>query len=161
MFAHILSAVDDSSCAAAALDLAINLARALGAKLTIVHVIDPTKAAPLVQDPYGSSMVPWIDVLNDEAKELLLRAQTQAKEAGVIADTESRAGGPVEEIVDAALRHGCDLIVIGSHGRSGLSRLVLGSVAEGVTRTAQSPTLIVRDQKTAPSEPQEAARTSE
>lgn len=151
MFKHILIAIDGSDCAGSALDMAIDLAKGQGAKLTIINVVDVAKAALASMDPYGGTAVPMLQALTDEGKELLLKAARRASAAGVPAETDVLTGSTTAEQIDgAAVRLGCDLIVVGSHGRSGFTRLALGSVAEGVMRGATVPTLIVHARKDAP-----------
>lgn len=140
MFNNILAAVDGSACAASALDYALDLARKPGAKLTIIHAIDPTVAYLNEVQP-GRSL--GTDPLRDSGTAILKAAVEKATTAGLTPQTEMLEGKAVEEVVDAARRHKSDLIVIGSHGRTGLSRAFLGSVAEGVMREADVPTLVV------------------
>lgn len=127
MFTNILVPLDGSRCSAQALDLAMKVARAEGATLVLLHAIDPTAAAISEIDPTGTAIAPWLNLKN---------------EAGISVTSELLEGEPVEEILDAAERHKSDLIVIGCHGRKGLSRLVLGSVSEAVMRAAHVPTMI-------------------
>ena len=140
MFNNILVAVDGSACAAHALDIALELAKQPGTKLSILHAIDPTSAA-LAEIQPGRSL--GTDPLHDNGKELLAKAAAKAAAAGIDASTEMVMGKAVEEVVDVAKRLQADLIVIGSHGRKGLDRMLAGSVAEGVLREVTAPTLVV------------------
>ncbi len=140
MFTNILAAVDGSTCADNALKVAIDLAKGPGGHLTIVHAIDPTSAA-LAEIQPGHSL--GIDPLRDAGNAILSAAVKKATEAGVKVSTQMVQGKAVEEVVDVAKRLHSDLIVIGSHGRKGLDRLLVGSVAEGVLREANAPTLVV------------------
>jgi nucleotide-binding universal stress UspA family protein len=144
MFTRILVPVDGSTCASSAVDAAIDLAKAQGARLTIINVVDPAKAALASMDPYGGTAVPWLEALTEDGKALLSEASERARRAGVTLNaTHLLNGNAVEQIAATAVAEGCDLIVIGSHGRDGLSRMILGSVAEGVMRETRVPTLIV------------------
>lgn len=149
-FRHILAPIDDSACAASALALAIEAAKERDATLTILNVVDPARAVPLAMDPYGTTFQPWMEAITHEANALLAKARQQAARSGVVAEAKLVVGFPVDEIVLLSTSLGCDLIVIGSHGRSGVSRLLLGSVAEGVTRRAAAPTLIVHEKAAKP-----------
>lgn len=143
MFTKILTAIDGSHCANQALNLAIDLAKSNGASLTVVNVVDPSKAALASLDPYGGTAVPWMEAMTEDGKLLLQQATQAATTAGVPVQTELLTGNPIELIPAEAARNGMDLIVIGSHGRTGFARLALGSVAEGVMRASKQPTLVV------------------
>lgn len=125
-----------------ALKVAGRLANEQKARLTICHAVNPTLAyetpafAPEFVDTYLTGM-------RKEAQELVTRAAAQASADGKL-ETHVLEGNAIEEIVRLADSLKCDLIVVGSHGRTGLTRLLLGSVAEGVARLAHAPVLIVR-----------------
>lgn len=140
MFTNILAAIDGSACAANALDVAIDLAKRPGAQLTILHAIDPTTAILAEIQPGRSH---GTDPLRDLGHSILAQAEQKATAAGVKVCTEMVHGKAVEEVVDVAKRLQSDLVVIGSHGRKGLDRMLVGSVAEGVLRGVEAPTLIV------------------
>lgn len=116
----ILLATDFSECADAALRVATDYARRLGAGLHVFHVFAP-----------GS-----IDVAR-----VLAGIAEQA--AGVSVDVAATGGDPAEEILRYAKGHSIDLIVMGTHGRSGVSRLLLGNVVDQVMRGAVCPVLVV------------------
>lgn len=84
-----------------------------------------------------------LDALDDEGKGLVRDAATRVQ-AVTPADVVVLDGAPVDTITDYAHSSGADLVIIGSHGRTGLSRLFLGSVAEGVIRNASAPVMVVR-----------------
>jgi nucleotide-binding universal stress UspA family protein len=139
----ILCATDFSEEGQAAEARALELARALGAELVYVHVNVET---PL----YGEAAFAMADVERVyEAQrrwaEDTLRARAAAAEkAGVRPRAVLRVGVPFEQIVAAAGEEAADMIVIGTHGRSGINRLLMGSVAERVVRLAPCPVLTVR-----------------
>lgn len=150
---RIVVATDFSEPAAGALDLALLVAREFGASLHLIYV----HASPMPV-PTGAAMsvpVPTVppNVADPaHARELTTALETRladltqrCKEAGVSATSEVVAGveRPHRLIVQAALEHGADLMVMGSHGRSGLRRALLGSVAESVLRHAPIPVLVV------------------
>ncbi len=148
MHKRILVAVDGSSTSNAALEEAIRLVREPSTVLRVVHVIDSPYSYPDVM--YGrvpgdleEVQAAWHragqEVL-DSAMELVRGAQVQAESVLL----ESNGQRVNRAIVEEAQRWGADLIVVGTHGRRGLDRLLLGSVAEGVARTAPVSVLLVR-----------------
>lgn len=141
-FRKILIAVDQGPIAVRAADVGIELARSLDAEIAVIHTYEP----PVV---YGTDIgVPPAELATmarEEAARVLLGfRQRQSLEPAVSEFLE--IGKPAEEIVKTAKSWPADLIVIGSHGRSGVNRVLLGSVAEAVTRNAPCPVLIVRAQ---------------
>ncbi len=148
MFKRILVAIDDSGCAQSALALAIELATVHQAKLIIVRVVDPIEASAPAMDPYGS-IQPFMEGLVENAHELIDQATVRATAAGILADGRVLTGAPIPTLVELADREKVDLIALGSHGRKGLSRLLVGSVAEGVMRESSCPTLIIHARHTA------------
>lgn len=144
MFKHILAPVDGSATSMAALDKAVGLAKAFGCPVTAVYVIDPYPFTGVgAEFAYGQDQ--YLAAARAEARAALDSADERLKAAGVQGDTrviESHATWRgIMEAVDAA---GADLIVIGSHGRRGLQRLVLGSVTQSVLAHTKTSTLVVR-----------------
>lgn len=146
MFKRILVAVDASQTGELALETAIGLATESQAQLRIVHVVDTANIniGAELADQYKMS-----ESLVDNAQKILNRAERIADAAGVAADAglvtiDTLNKRIPDAIADDAEAWSADLIVIGTHGRRGLSRLLLGSVAEGVTRLATKPVLLVR-----------------
>lgn len=112
--------------------------------ITVFHVIDPIDAgytAP-VGIPGGSEE--WYESAKADSEALFEEAQEVADEYGVTLDTARELGRPSRTIVEYADDEGFDQIVMGSHGRSGVSRILLGSVAEAVVRRATMPVTVVR-----------------
>jgi nucleotide-binding universal stress UspA family protein len=142
MFKQILVPIDGSDCSLHALDVAAAFAAEQQAVLRICTVVDPAKAAAMAFGEAALSAA-CMDALDDEGKALVQDAAARVR-AVAEPQTEVLDGAPVESIVDYARESAADLIIIGSHGRGGLSRLVLGSVAEGVIRNAAVPVLVVR-----------------
>lgn len=146
MFKRILVAVDSSETAALALQTAIGLANTWQASLRIVHIVDLANinlGADFVDQPSGT------EALVKSGEEILARAEQTAASSGVafesqLVTVETLRPGVSETIASDAEAWEADLIVIGTHGRQGLRRLVLGSVAEGVARAASVPVLLVR-----------------
>lgn len=141
MFNHVLVPLDGSAMSNAALGKALGLAKEQGAKLHLVSVYEPTVHAT------SEGAIDLTSALRREAEAIVRDGVKRAAAAGV------EATGAV---VDAAGRHiaaaiaeeagarGADLIVIGTHGRRGVERFLLGSVAEGVVRRATVPVLLLR-----------------
>lgn len=142
MFKQILVPVDGSDCSLHALDVAAAFAREQQARLSVVTVVDPAKAAAMAFGE-ASMAAACMDALDDEGKTLAEDAAARIR-ATWTADVVVLDGAPVDSIVEHAHEAGADLIIIGSHGRSGLSRLFLGSVAEGVIRSSAAPVMVVR-----------------
>jgi nucleotide-binding universal stress UspA family protein len=142
-FRRIIIAVDGSVFAARAANVGFELARSLGAEAALIHVIDPSVVvAPEGGYPAGE----LIALAEQDGKRLLAgfsqRASVQPPPLEFI-----QVGKPATEIVKAAQEWPADLIVIGSHGRGGVQRLLLGSVADGVMRHAKCPVLVVRSEE--------------
>jgi universal stress protein A len=142
VFKHILCPVDGSQCSLQALDLAAGLAAEQQAEFTICGVLDPSQAAAMAfGDPAMSAAC--YDALEEEAKQLLSDAAAR-EERTIPATTAMLYGQTIPAILSFVSANACDLIVMGSHGRSGIQRALVGSVAEGVLRHANVPVLIVR-----------------
>jgi nucleotide-binding universal stress UspA family protein len=133
----VLYATDFSHQAEAAFPLAVALARDYGATLTIAHVVP----VPMVAYTMGE-LAALPDSNIEEARQLL--EQIRPSDPNIHVDHRIAEGDPAREILDLAKKGHCDLIVMGTHGRSGLSRLMAGSVAEEVMRHAPCPVLTVR-----------------
>jgi nucleotide-binding universal stress UspA family protein len=144
VFERIVVPVDGSEPSENAVALAIRLAGELHAGLTFCHVVDREAiVAPYVAVPYGDAG-PSLAYAHEEGERLLKAAAAKAGEAGIEARTRLVEGSAVEAIVRLCAAERFDLIVMGSHGRRGLARVFVGSVAEGVLRTAALPVLVVR-----------------
>ena len=149
MYKRIFVAIDNSSTAQKALDEAIHLAVSLSARLCIGTALDE---APVTQ--HGMGLGTYIDVdrvkqdMRDAGNVLLDQASAQAKAAGCDAYRiliESDKKRLSDMIVDAASQWNADLIVMGTHGRRGFERLLVGSVAEHMIRIATTSLLLVRE----------------
>ena len=144
MFKHILVALDGSECSHKALDVAVQLAKEQGARCTVCTVVDVVRAAASMTFATGDLVSEWIATLNSEARQIEIEAISKYKESEVTIETLVLEGYPSSALLDVAKNKEADLIVMGSHGRTGLKRLWLGSVAESVVQEATIPVMIVR-----------------
>lgn len=145
MFKHILIPVDGSPTAQKAVDKAAGLARAFGSQTTVIYVIDPYPFTGLGSD-FAYGQAEYLSAAHAEAAEATEAARAALAAAGVTVQTEVVESHAVwRGITETAHARGADLIVMGSHGRRGLEKLVLGSVAQRVLAHATQPVLIVRD----------------
>ena len=138
----ILFATDFSTLSSAALDYASRLAAESRARLYIVHVDEQF----LKNAAMGDAGYRYSPLSESETSQAIRNQLSQVKPttADVTFEHHCFDGAAVEELLEFAKRENIDLIVMGSHGRTGLSRLLMGSVAEGVTRRANCPVLIVK-----------------
>jgi nucleotide-binding universal stress UspA family protein len=139
-FGHILVATDFTESAQCALDLAVEMCRKFSADLTLVHCWE----APSYS--YGGGLYVPVDLITPiekGASRALEEALTELKKRIPGAKSVLRTGSAWEEILVAAAAIQADLIVVGTHGRRGLNRALLGSVAEKVVRMAEMPVLTV------------------
>lgn len=147
MYQRILIAFDGSHTSELALQEAIALARALGSTIRLVHAVDIASGAWFT-DEFTNSVPIW-DYMVKTGRELLDRASSAVAAAGVTFDTRlveiNSVGQRVANvIIEQAEAWPADLIVLGTHGRRGLNKILLGSVAEGVMRLADKPVLMIR-----------------
>ena len=145
MYHRILVPLDGSVTAERALREAIDLAVDQKARLCLLHVVDsfPTWAERSSAKSYAETL----SRLVQQGEEILAKARQSATEAGAITETllhEVTQETVADVIVNTAERARCDLIVMGTHGRRGLSRLTLGSDAELVLRSSKVPVLLLR-----------------
>jgi nucleotide-binding universal stress UspA family protein len=139
---HILCPTDFSEGSDEAFETALMMAVDSGARITLFHVHQvPAPVFPDVILPITPAILREAE---QSAEHSLDRLCDRARAAGVTADRRTAVGAPHLEICAAADEIGADLIVMGTHGRTGLSHVILGSVAEKVVRKAQCPVLTVR-----------------
>lgn len=136
---HILVATDFGPCSELAVDHAFALAARLGAKVHLLHVF----SIPGLPDGAAYAASALDDAEQAAGKRLaeFVRART---DAGLLGEQSVRMGDPAKVILQVAAQLDADLIVLGTHGRRGLSRLLLGSVAESVVHNAECPVTVVR-----------------
>ena len=145
MFKHILVPVDGSPTSMLAVSKAADLAKAFGSQVTALYVIDPYPFTGVGADfAYGQSQ--YLSAATAEANSALDAVKVTMQAAGVSVDTMLGEGHAVHEGIVRALENtGADLIVMGSHGRRGLERLMLGSVTQRVLGVAHVTVLVVRN----------------
>jgi nucleotide-binding universal stress UspA family protein len=143
----ILVPTDFSECSRAAFDQALAMAKHLGLEIELLHVFSLPAIAgagdvliALPDQPYQSALA-WTQKNADETMERFL---ADFDTGSVLVGARVESGRPEEVILAAAREGGFDMIVMGTHGRSGLSHLILGSVAERVVRLAPCPVLTVK-----------------
>ena len=148
MFKHILLPTDGSKLSDRAVQRGIELAKAVGARVTSVHVIPEFRimADESFVLPTSADLKRKYDkAAKQRAEKMLAKVTERATEAGVKADSVSVMGDvPYEQIIDTAKKCKCDLIMMASHGRRGLSGLLLGSETSKVLTHSKIPVLVVR-----------------
>lgn len=142
MFKDILLPTDGSKGVGEAINCAVALAKKFDAKIHVLFVVEP----PRFQE-YGAgiALASIIKTLQEAGEQIVRDTVEMIRTSGVLAVEEAtEEGHPAEEILKYAQEHGIDLIVMGTHGRRGLNRVLLGSVAEEVVRSANVPIMTVR-----------------
>jgi nucleotide-binding universal stress UspA family protein len=145
MYKKILVPVDGSPTSHAGLHEAIRLAKNQGATVRLLHVVDEL----LVGMSYLQTAIDYqafVQAVRESGRRVLENLQAETRAQGLTAETElleTVGGRAAEPIVEAARRWGADLIVMGTHGRKGMARLLMGSDAELVLRSASIPVLMV------------------
>jgi nucleotide-binding universal stress UspA family protein len=145
MYRHILLPTDGSELSARAVDAAVSLAKALGARLTALNVTPPYYPEGENPSAFAQQSRAHAERYEAAARQALDHPARKAREAGVVCAALHKVGdAPWEEIIKAATDEGCDLIFMASHGRRGVSALVLGSETHKVLTHSKIPVLVVR-----------------
>jgi nucleotide-binding universal stress UspA family protein len=144
-FQRILIAIDDSTFSEKATRIGFNLAETLNAKVALLNVMDPPSTSytgdPLLgQQPF---IIPEIAQLQEEASKEVLERFGGLWKGKQELTTFSQMGNPRVEILATAEEWNADLIILGTHGRTGFDHFISGSIAEGVARRSLCPVLIV------------------
>ncbi|AUV83470.1 universal stress protein UspA [Salinigranum rubrum] len=139
---RILIAIDGSEPSEKALDFALD--RHADADLVAVAVLDPTAYVQGSADLILPDTESWREDAEEGVKAVLESAADRAGTHGIDLETEMVYGAPARSIVEYADDHDVDQIIVGSHGRDGVSRVLLGSVAETVVRRSSVPVTVVR-----------------
>ena len=147
MYRHILIPADGSELAEQAVTNGLSLAKSLGAKVAVIIVEEPIwLGAPSLAE-YGAldELSKYTEQIKNYHAGVLNRAADAAKQAGVPCETiQVKDAKPYQAIIATAADRGCDLIVMASHGRRGLSSLLLGSETAKVLTHSKVPVLVVR-----------------
>jgi len=146
MYKKILVAIDGSEVGDAAFESAMQLAKAENAELFALYVIEYPKL--YIPDASGYDPAPIYDALTEEGARITQQTGDRMKANGIngksgVVDNFFTGNTTAEQIEHTADTFGADLVVLGTHGRSGFKRLMLGSVAEAVTRMSTRPVLLV------------------
>jgi nucleotide-binding universal stress UspA family protein len=144
MFNHILVPIDGSETSMLAVSKASGLALAFGSRITLIHVVDNYPFIGVGAD-YALGQNEYLAAATSSANAALARGVAALAAEGLHSDQRVIDGHVVHEgIVDTAIAIGADLIVMGSHGRTGIEKLLLGSVTQRVLQDAKVPVLVVR-----------------
>ena len=142
MYKRILIPTDGSAPSETAVKMGLELAKSLGAEVTLLYVVEPVMARILI----GPETIPYYPDLTRDlvvaGRQALERAEGFAQYLGVPVRTELKQGSAAQVIAEEAGSY--DLVVMGTHGRSGLDRLLLGSVTQKVLQRSPKPVLVVR-----------------
>lgn len=145
MYKHLLIATDGSELAQKAVDAGLGLAKAVGAKVTAAYVTESWATKVPGEMAIGFPIDAYENSCADNARQILATVAEQAKAKGVACDLKHvKDQFPADGIIALCKAERCDLIVMASHGRRGLSRLLLGSQANQVVTHSDVPVLICR-----------------
>jgi len=162
MFKRILVAVDGSPTANRGLKSAIDMASDQQATMLVLHVVNDAAAVPATEGFIPADLIEsMVESMRESGSSILARATQLARHRGLDAEAllVETAGRTVPEtILVTARKHKADLIVLGTHGRRGLRRVLLGSDAEEVLREAKVPVMLVRSPEPAKRKPHSAAQ---
>jgi nucleotide-binding universal stress UspA family protein len=141
----ILIAVEDSEHSDKAANYGFGLARKLKAQVALIHVNEIPAGTPYIADPMLNEppviLPEMIRIQQENSKRLLSRISKLGD--GITIDTFQNLGDPKDEILSVADEWNADLIILGTHGRTGLDHFISGSIAESVARKAKCPVLII------------------
>ena len=143
---RILIAVDDSSYSDQAVNYGVLLAKNLGSKITLVHVDEIPISSPYSADPLlneSPAMIPELMHIQEEASKLLFKKIKDQYGDVVEMSTVTKIGRAQDEILSVADDCKADMIILGTHGRTGFDHFISGSVSESVARKAKCPVLII------------------
>lgn len=145
MYKNILIPTDGSELAGKAVQHGLSLAKAIGAKVTALTVLKPYRAFTLVMGVAVDTSAAYQKRVQEAAAKVVEDVADQAKALGVACETvQAEHEHPYQAIIDIAKAKGCDLIVMASHGRSGITALVLGSETLKVLTHSKLPVLVHR-----------------
>lgn len=149
MYNRILVPVDGSSTSNHGLEEAVKLATVTGGRLRLLHVVDQLSAAMSMSSGYGPMNADIFRLLKEGGERILQEARGSVERGSRVAvDTalvEGYSGRLCDLVAEQAREWGAELVVLGSHGRRGIGRMVLGSDAEQIIRSSHLPVLVVRE----------------
>lgn len=144
LFKNIILATDGSKYSGNAVEYAVELAKISGARISAISVVDTGLFATIPMDAAWENVY---ELLKTEANEATGKVEAEAKESDIEVECFVLEGHPAEEIVKLSEAIPADLIVMGTLGKRGLDRFLLGSVAEKISRISKVPVMIVRGEK--------------
>lgn len=144
MFKHILIATDGSEVATRAVSGGLELAKKLAARVVVMTASEPLPATVTAETIAANFPEEYVKATRLQAAKVLDAVRGEARALGVECETLHVTNFPAEAIIEAAKANACDLIVMGSHGRRGIARLLLGSQATKVVTLSSVPVLIYR-----------------
>ena len=145
MYKHVLLPTDGSPLSSKAVDLGLAFAKEIGAKVTLLMAIEPFHIISADVEQLGSTREEYEAYSKDQAEQHLQSLQAKGVALGVACETEhSISSEPYRTIIDTARNRNCDLIAMASHGRRGVSALILGSVTTKVLTHSTIPVLVYR-----------------
>jgi nucleotide-binding universal stress UspA family protein len=145
MYTHILIPTDGSELASKAVIHGVAFAREMGAKVTVLIATEPFQVFSLATEMVEYTRATYVEYVAKRAKTVLDAAAKEASQAGVAYETvHVEHAYPYQTIIDSAEAKGCDLIVMASHGRHGVSAIVLGSETVKVLTHSKIPVLVYR-----------------
>ncbi len=162
MYERILVPTDGSATSNAGLAEATKLAKIVGARLRLLHVVDELSFIGAVGG-FGALTADVLDRLKSAGETFLKEAKTRVEKEGLEVDTvllESVEGRLADRVLEQVDAWGADLLVLGTHGRRGVQRMLLGSDAEQIVRIATVPVLLVRGDSEAPGASEPIATTA-
>lgn len=131
MFERIMIPTDGSKFAARSEDVAMEIAKKFNSTIVAVHIIDDKLIYPF-------------EVLEDEGKSILKKVRERAEKEDLAIEEVLIVGSPIHDMAKIVKKTRSDIVIIGTHGKTGLEKLILGSVAESALKTVQVPLLLVK-----------------
>ncbi|RMX06064.1 universal stress protein [Corticibacter populi] len=144
MYQHIMVPIDGSETSLHAIEHAKAIGKAFGGSVLVLYVIDPYPFTGIGTDlAYGQAQ--YVAETSEQARDALARARQELEQAGLQVETLSLEGSIVQNTISQVVQErGIDLVVMASHGRSGLEKFLLGSTTDRVLGSVQVPVLVVR-----------------
>jgi nucleotide-binding universal stress UspA family protein len=144
MFKHILIATDGSEVATKAVSTGLKLAKKLAARVVVMTASEPLRATVSLETIAANFPAAYEEATKEQAAKILSEVRGEALTIGVECETLHVINFPAEAVIETAKVNACDLIVMGSHGRGGIARLLLGSQATKVVTLSSVPVLVCR-----------------